>query len=113
MKIQPLMNSDTSFQGKFVKNNAWYNIRRFYNQNDKKVIDGFEPYIKLIEQHCPENSVYRFKKNNKYSETRGFHSTYTLTRNDKPIGEESLSFVYSLINKVKNVIVKDSVAELE
>ena len=112
MQIQPIANN-TNFQGTFVKNQAWKNIEKHYNQYGKSIIDDFKPYIKLIEQHCPENSVYQFIEKEEYTQDRGFYNVYTLLRNNSNIGESyNLRMISYILNAAKPIIVKDAVGDI-
>ena len=113
MQIRPVSDYCTNFQGTFVKNQAWKNIEKHYNQYGKSVIDDFKPYIKLIEQHCPENSVYQFEEEEKYTNDRGFYNIYTLYRNNSNIGDSHhIRMISYILEKAKPIIVKDAVGDL-
>ena len=114
MQIQPIINNNTGFRGTFVKNKAWKNIEKHYNQYGKTVIDDFKPYIKLIEQHCPESSVYQFIEKEEYTKDRGFYNIYTLLRNNNEIGKSyNIRLISYIFDAAKPVIVKDAVGDIK
>lgn len=114
MQISPVSTQNTNFQGTLVKNQAWKNIEKHYNQYGKSVIDNFRPYIKLIEQHCPETSVYEFVEEEKYSPNSGFYNVYTLLRNGSNIGEKfNIRMISYILEAAKPVIVRDAVGDIK
>ena len=115
MQINPI--SNTNFTGTFVRNEAWNSVKSILsNKYDSNLstarwgLEKFEPYIDLIEQHCPETSVYEFE----FFWPKFLSDTkmLALLRNGEQIGSaEYITNFNTLVESVKDRIVRDAVGK--
>ena len=119
MQISPIQN--TNFTGKFVRNEDWNAINSALSRNILRLstashgLETFEPYIDLIEQHCPETSVYKFEafQPESLSSAQKFQPRmFRFLRNGEQIGSsEKIVDFDSLVDSVKDYIVRDAVGK--
>jgi TRAP-type C4-dicarboxylate transport system substrate-binding protein len=107
-------NHNTNFQGKWINSTTWQRISSknqycadpAFDKFRLKKVEQLKPYIKTLEQKCPEDLRYEISESN---------LSYHLLRNGEEVSKslKTTNNLFKILKQVKEMILNDFFNTLE